>query len=159
MARRPNVRFTRAGLVQVDLSADDVIKLEKLMEIDGLRSRAAFFRRLLHVQPATDELEKLRGERAHHIDRIAWLIDEGVKNERRANAAEAKAKGLKHDLELELRVSGERADELEKSLRRESDARDLLFDCLCVLSLNGADEDLLSRIRAVINTHDKEPTP
>ena len=159
MARRPNVRFTRAGLVQVDLSADDVIKLEKLMEIDGLRSRAAFFRRLLHVQPATDELEKLRGERAHHIDRIAWLIDEGVKNERRANAGEAKAKGLKHDLELELRVSGERADELKKSLRRESDARDLLFDCLCVLSLNGADEDLLSRIRAAINIHDKEPTP
>ena len=63
---------------------------------------------------AAEQIAELLTERAHHVDRIAWLIDEGAKNERRANIAEAEAKGLKEDLDLELRVSGERADELEK---------------------------------------------
>lgn len=63
---------------------------------------------------ATQQITELLTERAHHIDRIAWLIDEGVKNERRAIFAEGEAKGLQEELDMELRISGERADELEK---------------------------------------------
>lgn len=63
---------------------------------------------------ATQQIAELLTERARHIDRIALLIEESAKNERRAISAEGEARGLREELDMELRVSGERADELEK---------------------------------------------
>lgn len=51
MKSRINARHARAGVVQVDLNADEVDKVNALLEAHGLRSRAAFFRHLLRVQP------------------------------------------------------------------------------------------------------------
>ena len=48
---RTNARRERAGIVQLDLTAAEVDKLDTLLEAHGLRSRAAFFRHLLRVQP------------------------------------------------------------------------------------------------------------
>jgi hypothetical protein len=48
---RPNARRDHAGVVQIDLTADEVDKLDTLLEAHRLRSRAAFFRHLLRVQP------------------------------------------------------------------------------------------------------------
>ena len=48
---RTNARRERAGIVQLDLTAAEVDKLDALLEAHGLRSRAAFFRHLLRVQP------------------------------------------------------------------------------------------------------------
>lgn len=47
---RPS-RRDRAGMVQLDLTAEELEKLDVLMEAHGLRSRAAYFRRLLHTHP------------------------------------------------------------------------------------------------------------
>ena len=48
---RTNARRDRAGVVQVDLTAAEVDKLDTLLEAHGFRSRSAFFRRLLHTHP------------------------------------------------------------------------------------------------------------
>lgn len=48
--QRPS-RRDRAGMVQLDLNAEELEKLDTLMEAHGLRSRSAFFRRLLHTHP------------------------------------------------------------------------------------------------------------
>ena len=48
---RTNARRDRAGIVQLDLTSAEVDKLDALLEAHGLRSRAAFFRHLLRVQP------------------------------------------------------------------------------------------------------------
>lgn len=48
--QRPS-RRNRAGMVQLDLNAEELEKLDTLMEAHGLRSRAAYFRHLLRVQP------------------------------------------------------------------------------------------------------------
>ena len=48
---RINARRDRAGVGQIDRTAAEVDTLDALLEAPGLRSRAAFFRHLLRVQP------------------------------------------------------------------------------------------------------------